>query len=106
VKIQRSIRVEVTVRTAVPDDLRVVIGMRAPDQRRFRATRIEEKILEGAYSVWVTGPIVTKVGRDHSTHTGFNGYMLPEDVPTELAPLLLGPAGLRAELVAAGGEGR
>jgi hypothetical protein len=105
--VTRRTKVQASATTLVPDDVRIEVEMHPPDLRRFRVDRIEERILDGVYDVWLTGPIQTKVGRDHSTHRGHSSRCW---VPLALAHLALGSSAMRQMLRdaadgPAGGEG-
>ena len=102
--IERSVQVKAEAVTLVPDDVRVLLRYESRD-RDFRVTRIEERILGGRYAVWLSGPLQTLVGKDHSTHTGFRVLEEGDQVPTELAHLVLGEAEL-LRLLREAGEGR
>jgi len=90
----------------VPDGVVVQLAAGDRDGRVYRAEAIEETFTNGAYDLWVTGPIVTKVGRDHSTHRG-GRFFETQELPVELRDLLVGEQGLRdllAEAARGGAE--
>jgi hypothetical protein len=104
VKIERTVTVEVEVRTVVPAEVTAVIDYHG---RVFRAALIEERLHDGRYTLWISGPIITTTGREHGRQRGQKAYYDHSEVPSELAPLVVGADGLRAQLSeAAGGEGR
>jgi phosphate-selective porin len=75
------------------------------DAKPFRVTQIEESIdSRGEYDVVLTGPIQTKMAKDHQTNLGKNtasrnpygsGQILLGDIPDEIQSMLVGSAVLR-----------
>jgi hypothetical protein len=101
--VERRASVLAEVVTRVPDDVRVLLPYPARD-RDFRVERIEERIDDGAYRVCLWGPLQTLVGKDHTTHSGYRDVG-PDEMPPELAELVIGEAGLR-QMLREAGEGR
>jgi hypothetical protein len=101
-EISRVVQVKAEVVTHVPDHIRVVLDYQE-GTKTFRVDVIEERILDGIYTTVMSGPIQTRVGRDHSGHRGHRFGPSPSGVPAELADVVLGADALRAMLREAGG---
>jgi hypothetical protein len=92
----RQFEVRAKVWTPVPETPRV--EQEYTQGRRFRVTWVEEQLLDGVYRLWLKGPILTAVGRDHSGgHTGLRSYSSASDAdfPGHLRPLVFGEEQMR-----------
>lgn len=103
-RIERITTVRVGVRTTIPADAHIPIKQYPhieDSTAHFRAAFLEESLNDGEYHLWVTGPILTRSGADHAKNTDMRDYDAVTDLPFELEPLALGPAGLRRLLAEA-----
>lgn len=103
-RIERITDVRIAVRTTIPADAHIPIKQYPhieDSTAYFRAALLEERLTDGEYHLWVSGPVLTKSGGDHARNTGSVVFRGVTDLPFELEPLALGPAGLRRLLAEA-----